>query len=330
MSDPDHYAVGWICAISTEYTAARQFLDEEHDPPKYVSQRDNNTYTVWRMARHNVVIAALPDAEYGIGSAAAVARDMLHSFPNIRIGLMVGVGGGAPSDKHDIRLGDVVVSSPSGGYGGVYQYDFGKTIQTRKFCQTGILDQPPTILRTAVATVRSRHEEDGNQIDSAVHAALERKPKLRKKYKRPDETTDHLYKADYVHQLQDAPCEECCGYDGSNVMQRNARGEEDENPTVHYGLVASANQVMKDAVVRDALASEKEVLCFEMEAAGLMNQFPCLVIRGICDYADSHKNKQWQGYAAMAAAAYAKDILAKIAPNRVESEMKIAETLASS
>lgn len=50
-------------------------------------------------------------------------------------------------------------------------------------------------------------------------------------------------------------------------------------------------------------------MCFEMEAAGLMNDFPCLVIRGICDYADSHKNKTWQAYAAATAAACAKDIL---------------------
>lgn len=84
---------------------------------------------------------------------------------------------------------------------------------------------------------------------------------------------------------------------------------------------------MKDASVRDRLIAEKDVLCFEMEAAGLMNHFPCLVIRGICDYSDSHKNKEWQGYAAMAAAAYANDLLCRIAPNRVEAEKRISEIL---
>jgi len=84
---------------------------------------------------------------------------------------------------------------------------------------------------------------------------------------------------------------------------------------------------MKDALIRDRLAAEKDVLCFEMEAAGLMNHFPCLVIRGICDYSDSHKNKEWQGYAAMAAAAYAKDLLSRIAPNRVEAEKRASELL---
>jgi nucleoside phosphorylase len=114
------------------------------------------------------------------------------------------------------------------------------------------------------------------------------------------------------------------------MVRRHMRSDEDDNPAIHYGLIASANQVMKDATVRDALTEEKGVLCFEMEAAGLMNHFPCLVIRGICDYADSHKNKQWQGYAAMTAAAYAKELLQRILPSRVEYEKKITETLKSS
>jgi nucleoside phosphorylase len=62
-----------------------------------------------------------------------------------------------------------------------------------------------------------------------------------------------------------------------------------------------------------------------MEAAGLMNNFPCLVIRGICDYSDSHKRKDWQGYAAMVAAAYAKDLLSRIVPSQVEAETKMSE-----
>jgi nucleoside phosphorylase len=61
--------------------------------------------------------------------AATVVRDMLYSFLNIRIGLMVGIAGGAPSPNYDIRLGDIVVSSRDGGKGGVFQYDFGKIIQ---------------------------------------------------------------------------------------------------------------------------------------------------------------------------------------------------------
>src|SRR5689334_15530237 len=82
---------------------------------------------------------------------------------------------------------------------------------------------------------------------------------------------------------------------------------------VHYGTIASGNQVVRDGVKRDNLSSKLGgVLCFEMEAAGLMNNVPCLVIRGICDYADSHKNKMWQPYAAATAATYAKELLSII------------------
>jgi hypothetical protein len=87
MSDTRIYTVGWICALETEYVAAQSFLDEEHDGPEYVSPHDNNDYTLGMIGKHNVVIAVLPNGEYGTSSAASVARDMLHSFPNVRIGL---------------------------------------------------------------------------------------------------------------------------------------------------------------------------------------------------------------------------------------------------
>ena len=90
-SSNEDYTIGWICAISTEYVAAQAFLDES--TREHVSPNDNNDYTLGKVGKHNVVIAVLPDGEYGTSSAASVARDMLHSFPNVRIGLMVGIGG---------------------------------------------------------------------------------------------------------------------------------------------------------------------------------------------------------------------------------------------
>jgi len=93
------------------------------------------------------------------------------------------------------------------------------------------------------------------------------------------------------------------------LVHQRKRGKDDDDPHIHYGLIASANQLMMDATMRDKLALERNVLCFEMEAAGLMNHFPCLVIRGMSDYCDTHKNDTWQGYAAMTAAAYARELL---------------------
>lgn len=322
------YVVGWICAITTEYVAARAFLDEEHKSPEHVARHDNNDYTLGRIGKHNVVLAVLPDGEYGTASAAGVARDMLHSFPNIRIGLMVGIGGGAPSARHDIRLGDIVVSAPRNGYGGVFQYDFGKTIQNQEFQETRFLDQPPTLLRTAISGLKAQYESDGHQIKGAVQAALTKKPRLWKKYRQPDIGTDKLYQADVIHPSEEeADCATSYNSDTSPLIFRPARDVDDDNPAIHYGLIATANQLIKDAIIRDKLAQEKDVLCFDMEAAGLMNHFPCLVIRGICDYSDTHENNQWQGYAAMTAAAYAKDVLNRIVPDKVEAERKLSELL---
>jgi nucleoside phosphorylase len=338
MSNPNDYTIGWICAISTEYVAAQAFLDEEHEGPEYVSPNDNNDYTLGKIGKHNVVIAVMPEGEYGTASAASVARDMLHSFPNIRIGLMVGIGGGAPSRKHDIRLGDIVVSAPRDGNGGVFQYDFGKAIQGLGFQHTRVLDQPPTVFRNAVSGIKVQYKRKGHGLEKAINKILEENPRLRQEYKRPDRSSDRLYQSRVIHPPDnESGCAAACGDDPSNLIIRPERTEDEDNPAIHYGLIASANQLMKNALVRDALTAEKnlitegitgkEVLCFEMEAAGLMNHFPCLVIRGICDYSDSHKNKEWQGYAAMAAAAYAKDLLCRIHSNRVEAEKRIKELL---
>lgn len=322
------YTVGWICAINTEFVAATQFLDEKHEGPGYQLKNDNNSYALGSIGKHNVVIAVLPIGEYGTSAAANAARDMLRSFYNVRIGLMVGIGGGAPSQKHDIRLGDVVVSAPRDGNSGVFQYDFGKAIQGQSFRMTGFLNQPPGLLRAAVNGLKARYEINGHQIEQDINRCLQKRPRLRSKYTRPSPDSDRLYRTEVTHPEDgETSCEVSCGSDPAKLVLRRSRTENEDNPAIHYGLIASANRVMKDAITRDKLSAEKDILCFEMEAAGLMNHFPCLVIRGICDYSDTHKNEEWQGYAAMAAAAYAKDLLGQIAPNRVEAEKKISDLL---
>lgn len=98
---------------------------------------------------------------------------------------------------------------------------------------------------------------------------------------------------------------------------------------IHYGVIASGNLLVKDAVRRDEILSllDEECICFEMEAAGLVNSFPCLVVRGVCDYADSHKNDRWQKYAAATAAAFAKELLYHMDATAVKQTPKLMETL---
>jgi nucleoside phosphorylase len=324
MSDSLAYNVGWICASATGYVAARAFLDEEHSSAAVVALNDSNDYTLGRIGRHHVVIAVLPDRDYGSVSAARVAKDMLHSFPNVRVGLLVGTGGGAPTSKHDIRLGDVVVSAPCNGKGGVFQYDFGKAIQGQEFLTTGFLNQPPTVLRAAVTGLKAHHELYGHQITKMVERVLASRCELRGWYGKPDASTDRLYISSEVHPKEvEETCASVCGSSSSVIISRSARSEDEDDPAIHYGMIASANRLVKDALLRDKLAQQHGVLCFEMEAAGLMNIFPCLVIRGICNYSDTHKNKEWQGYAAMTAAAYAKELLTRLARRQILAEVKL-------
>lgn len=328
MADRDLYTVGWICAITTELVAALALLDERHDRPKELDPNDSNNYELGKISNHYVVIACLPEGEYGISAAADVATNLLRSFPNVRFGLMVGIGGGAPTSNHDIRLGDVVVSTPGDGNGGVFQYDFGKTLQNQAFVETGFLDQPPRLLRAAVAGLKACYEIDGHTLNHEVNKALQKNPRLQKRYCRP-QTGDRLYESDFTH--VSGPSEDCeaCGDNPSRLLTRHPRDENDDNPVIHYGLIASANQLMENAIIRDKLAMEKGVLCFEMEAAGLMNRFPCLIIRGICNYSDTHKNDKWQGYASLIAAAYARDVIRRLIPEQVQASKPANEILLS-
>jgi hypothetical protein len=99
---------------------------------------------------------------------------------------------------------------------------------------------------------------------------------------------------------------------------------------VHYGVIASGDVDFESGVARDQAKEELGVICFEREAAGLMDNFPCLVIRGICDYADSHTNLLWQGYAAATAAACAKELLEIMSPQVVKETAKIVEVVLGS
>lgn len=324
MSDPLQYTIGWICPIDKTFVAARAFLEEIHEPPVAVSQGDNNSYVLGRVSGHNVVIASV-SGEYGTASAAVVTRDTILSFPNIRFYLMVGIGSGAPSAKHDIRLGDVVV-----GDSGVVQYDFRKTIQNQTFVETGSLSQPPISLLKALSTLEATYVIEGHRLDDKIKEIIKRYPQLQKTYSRPSASSDRLYKPSVSHTGPGEPCSEVCGDDISLLELRSERKEDEDNPAIHYGNIGTSTQLMKDALIRDQLAAERDILCFEIEAAGLMNHFPCLVIRGICDYADSHKNGEWHGYAAMAAAAFAKDLLCQIPPGVIEIETSVKEILTNS
>ncbi|KAJ5235397.1 NACHT nucleoside triphosphatase [Penicillium citrinum] len=331
LSSPESYTIAWIVALPIEHAAARAMLDEVHEAPTGFTrhQTDVNVYTWGRMGEHNIVIAALGPGVYGTTSAATIASSLLASLQSIRIGLLVGIGGGVPrpNEDHDIRLGDIVVSQPCGTMGGVCQYDLIKAKSGDKCERKGFLGRPPTVLLNALASIQSRHELKDSHVPYLLQVMLERNPKMGKRSKRNPGyahqgfDNDRLFKSACSH----VPGPDCRGCDTADEVQRNPRDTTD--PDIHYGTIASSNTLVKDAAVRDRIVGDlgEECICFEAEGAGLINHFPCLVIRGICDYADSHKNDRWQRYASATAAAYAKELMAYIPAVEIQNTERALE-----
>lgn len=336
LDSPDLYTIGWIAALAVERAAATAMLDERHEVPADFEQHpsDTNAYTWGRIGAHNVVIASLPAGVHGIVPAASTASSLLSSLPQIRIGLLVGIGGGVPrpDQGRDIRLGDVVVSQPSGTEGGVVQYDMGKSKEHETWERRGSLDKPPPVLLNALASLQAEHLLSPSQVPDLLHAmwtaypftAQARKNSSAFVYQGQD--NDCLFVSTY-HHVGGSDCTTC---DESEEVERKQR--ETTDPQIHYGTIASGNILVADATTRDKIADAigEHCICFDMEAAGLMNHFPCLVIRGICDYADSHKNDKWKPYASATAAAYAKELLGFVPAKLLQKTQRAVDVLESS
>ncbi|KAK6353878.1 hypothetical protein TWF730_008301 [Orbilia blumenaviensis] len=334
------YTVGWICALPKEQTAARALLDHIHpDPEPPIPDHDKNTYILGSMGDHNIAITCLPKGKVGTNEAAVAATEMLRTFSSIRIGFMVGIGGGIPPR---VRLGDVVVGTPVGIYPGVVQWDFGKEEGTG-FKQTGALNNPPSVLLKALTKLETLHDSEGTQIPMHMEILKKKWPSLAK-YTWSESLEDPLCTTSRPDQVSWATWFLSLLYIffswlGGYQYTRQGRSTTSSSPTliakrkpgevsVHYGLIASGNKVIKTAELRENLKKSLggDLLCVEMEAAGLMN-FPCLVVRGICDYADSRKNDVWQEYAAAIAGAFTKELLGHIRPSSVKQESPIGEIL---
>ena len=262
--------------MKEELAAATAILDMKH-PELQNPPSDLNAYTLGSIADHNIAIACLPEGDLGNNPAATVATRMTSTFPSVKFWLMVGVGGGVPPT---VRLGDVVISTPVYEYPGVIQWDLGKA-QPDNFERIGALNKPPEVLLAAVKKLRAQHERLGHDtrfLSILEEIRLQEPPCFVSRYLNRKTLEDLLFPADYNHEASPTNCRDC---DRSKIVNREPRTCETE---IHYGLIASGNAVVKDATRRDEI-SEKlngNVLCFEMEAAGITNSHPCLVIRGIC------------------------------------------------
>lgn len=287
------------------------------------SSYDDNIYSLGSIGEHNVVIACRPIGQFGIRAAVVTtAAKMISTFPLIKFVLMVGIGGGVPPN---VRLGDVVVGTPNGQFPCVVQWD-------DSILQTGSLIDTPPLLLTALSKIEAMHRLVGSRIPEYLERLRQDAPRLASRYLKSDSLQDMLFEANYSHvkfhdddgEKEQAKCGFC---DETMTIEREPRGM-----LVHYGLIASSHREVKNAAIRDELNREfgENILCIDTEVAGLTNNFPCLVIRGICDYADSHKNKDWQGHATIVAAAYAKELLQYVLPRDVDLEPRVKDRIGQS
>ncbi|KAH1890714.1 hypothetical protein KXW12_005816 [Aspergillus fumigatus] len=322
------FAIAIICALPLEAEAVEALFDEGYDQRGefYGKQRgDANTYVNGRIGQHDVVLCYMPGM--GKGRAASVASSLLVSYPEIELALVVGICGGAPPPPkyQEIFLGDVIISDS------VIEYDFGRQYPGGFQRKTGLKDTLGRLSREIRTLLNSLRVENArrhlqNQTQQHLHVLQQRGPK----WSHP-RASDVLFESRYRHKHYrhaspagcscfgsdsfDQFCEEALGTDcddlGCDQGQQVQCQEISEaaGTSIYIGPVTSANTVMKSGQHRDEIVRNEKVIGFKMEGAGVWDNIPCIIIKGVCDYADSHKSKVWQAYAAATGASAAKALL---------------------
>ncbi|BCR91365.1 uncharacterized protein ACHE_70208S [Aspergillus chevalieri] len=306
---PPHteFMVGWICVLKEEYRAAVSILDEKYDTAGLVrGQGDKNHYVLGRVGTHNVMINLPPAEMYGQLHATRIALDMRSTFPRMRFVLLVGIAGAAPSQKHDIRLGDVVLGTKVVPYATGKETDHG-------FERTGLVRTPARELLETITFLEERFWSGHVSLSDSIERIRTRTTRGRTAFLRPAQ--DRLYKEGFLHQESVCDCLRPESQQQVNLCSRQDR--EGDLVRLFQGGIGSDNHVIKNAHNRDDIAKKEKILCYEMEAAGVMDITPCLPIRGISDYADGHKNDDWHLYAALAAAVCARELLLSVPPQIV-------------
>lgn len=307
MASRDAYTVGWICALPLELAAAKATLDQIHpnlpEDPEANDTNNADAYVLGSISGHNVAVTCIPSGETAPVSASTVAAQMRVDFSAIRWMLSVGIAGGVPSTKADIRLGDIVVNRPTANDPSTLAHDTKKGLTDDQTLTTKTSSKPSNLLLTATGRVETNAILGKSQIPRHITDIVQKDTE----FARPASSEDILFQPDYDHVRDEEDCNHC---DLDRVVARQPR--DTHNPKVHYGLIAASNEDIRDGSTRDKLAAKHGIFAFGTDAAELEDTDTVVVIRGICDYADSHRSKIWQGCAAAAAAAYAKEMLSLI------------------
>jgi nucleoside phosphorylase len=339
------FEVAIVCALPLEFNAVSALVDEFWDADgDYYGKAvgDTNMYTAGRIGRSNVVLVLL--AGMGKVNAAAAASNLRSSYPGLRLALVTGICGGVPyiGRKEELLLGDVVIRKR------IIQYDFGKQYPDEFLTTTTVEDCPGKPANHICSLLRVFETDFArDRLESKAAVYLQQIPERTSRnhrtarYKYPGASHDKLFQAHYRHKhhgsspcscagTEDHPgrvCEESrtlscaelgCGNSYLVVRKRlkakrdleiAGHSKEAQAPAIYIGSIGSGDAVIKSGKDRDKLAERYGLAAFEMEGAGVWDQVPCIVVKGVCDYADSHKNKTWQHFAAATAAATAKALL---------------------
>ncbi|KAF3938967.1 hypothetical protein ABW19_dt0202954 [Dactylella cylindrospora] len=310
--NPEDYTVAWIAPLEIEAQAALHMLDKRHEGHFALSRGNDYVYQAGEIFGHNVIIATFPAGqEYGTGSAAALASQVKCVFPNLWFGLLVGVAAGLPNLSReppvDIRLGDILVGVPERENAGVVPYELGKqTAAGLQLLRSGhILATTERVVMSAITDIKLQSLDEA-QAFLPHYEAIQHKSHANGTFSDPGQEQDNFY---------DTGAEKPTIREERPISNRTR---------VWYGPIGSGDKLMKSSTKRDELRDKYNIIGLEMEAAGTMNHIPVGVIRGVCDYGDEHKNKEWQPYAAAMAAAYAKTVLCHILPkeNRMDKKSK--------
>ncbi|KAJ5667464.1 hypothetical protein N7507_003328 [Penicillium longicatenatum] len=331
------FQIAIICALPLEYDAVSLLVDEfwDHDDKQYGrTSGDMNKYRNGRIGVHDVVLMLLP--KMGKGAVAGSTGSLRTSYPGVRIAFLVGVCGGVPSSStHEAFLGDVVISD------GLVEYDFGRQHPSKFIAkqETGGEHRVPNKdIRSLITYLKTEPGMSDLRRDAAEFLKLLQEAAVDKQYRcsyiHPGILEDKLFEPGYhhkhrsnsvcavchakfetfCHEAAQASCQELGCNEAHRVSRHNLGSAQNSHrpcPEIFIGRVASGDTVMKSGEHRDKVAKQYDVIAFEMEGAGVCDELPCIVVKGICDYADSHKSKAWQPFAAATAAAVLKAILRK-------------------
>ncbi|KYG13697.1 hypothetical protein FVEG_13952 [Fusarium verticillioides 7600] len=291
----EDFPVALVCALPLEFDAVCMVVDEfwDEDGDQFgKAEGDRNMYVTGRIDKHNVVIALLGKGKVNSATAATSLRT---SYPNICLTILVGVCGAVPSiTERVIGLGDVVISDT------IVQYDFGHQkdheFVRKKTCHDDVVPKEINNLLESLQTVLGKRRLMKGSVTD---------------FEELKETASRLGQ----HGRYERPGKRIISASGSMSQSLTLRGPEVDHaidiqgPAIHFGPMASGDTVMVSAEHRDRIAAAENIIAFEMEGAGIWQELPCIIVKGVSDFADCEKTKEWQDYAAAMAAATSKAIL---------------------